>query len=106
MILVFYALKCEVTTNINRFWFDFQQLHEEFSAEGNFLILTEMATSHVQVLVEFTKKLPGISTALGKILLLQSLPAFQLPFGDCCVYFEDYIKMLPPLTHMNSSDTG
>ncbi|XP_067998838.1 bile acid receptor isoform X4 [Melanerpes formicivorus] len=36
-------------------------LQEEFSAEGNFLILTEMATSHVQVLVEFTKKLPGIS---------------------------------------------
>ncbi|XP_033370418.1 bile acid receptor isoform X4 [Parus major] len=36
-------------------------LNEEFSAEGNFLILTEMATSHVQVLVEFTKKLPGIS---------------------------------------------
>ncbi|XP_030816237.1 bile acid receptor isoform X3 [Camarhynchus parvulus] len=34
-------------------------LNEEFSAEGNFLILTEMATSHVQVLVEFTKKLPG-----------------------------------------------
>ncbi|KAM6137808.1 bile acid receptor isoform 2-T2 [Pterocles gutturalis] len=37
-------------------------LHEEFSAEGNFLILTEMATSHVQVLVEFTKKLPGFQT--------------------------------------------
>ncbi|KAM8982083.1 bile acid receptor isoform 4-T4 [Sarcophilus harrisii] len=36
-------------------------LKEEFSAEENFLILTEMATSHVQVLVEFTKKLPGIS---------------------------------------------
>ncbi|KAI4587833.1 hypothetical protein MJG53_020511 [Ovis ammon polii x Ovis aries] len=35
-------------------------LKEEFSAEENFLILTEMATSHVQVLVEFTKKLPGI----------------------------------------------
>ncbi|XP_035756956.1 bile acid receptor isoform X3 [Egretta garzetta] len=37
-------------------------LHEEFSAEGNFLILTELATSHVQVLVEFTKKLPGFQT--------------------------------------------
>ncbi|KAH0616780.1 hypothetical protein JD844_028167 [Phrynosoma platyrhinos] len=36
-------------------------LQEEFSAEENFLILTEMATSHVQVLVEFTKRLPGIS---------------------------------------------
>ncbi|XP_007503335.1 bile acid receptor isoform X2 [Monodelphis domestica] len=37
-------------------------LKEEFSAEENFLILTEMATSHVQVLVEFTKKLPGFQT--------------------------------------------
>uniref|UniRef100_A0A8C8T053 Nuclear receptor subfamily 1 group H member 4 n=1 Tax=Pelusios castaneus TaxID=367368 RepID=A0A8C8T053_9SAUR len=37
-------------------------LQEEFSAEDNFLILTEMATSHVQVLVEFTKKLPGFQT--------------------------------------------
>uniref|UniRef100_A0A8D0M674 Bile acid receptor n=1 Tax=Sus scrofa TaxID=9823 RepID=A0A8D0M674_PIG len=38
------------------------RLKEEFSAEENFLILTEMATSHVQVLVEFTKKLPGFQT--------------------------------------------
>ncbi|XP_048357277.1 bile acid receptor [Sphaerodactylus townsendi] len=37
-------------------------LQEEFSAEENFLILTEMATSHVQVLVEFTKRLPGFQT--------------------------------------------
>ncbi|XP_053107326.1 bile acid receptor isoform X1 [Hemicordylus capensis] len=37
-------------------------LREEFSAEENFLILTEMATSHVQVLVEFTKRLPGFQT--------------------------------------------
>ncbi|XP_025257924.1 bile acid receptor isoform X5 [Theropithecus gelada] len=37
-------------------------LKEEFSAEENFLILTEMATNHVQVLVEFTKKLPGFQT--------------------------------------------
>ncbi|KAM5251161.1 bile acid receptor isoform 3-T5 [Hipposideros larvatus] len=37
-------------------------LKEEFSAEENFLILTEMATSHVQILVEFTKKLPGFQT--------------------------------------------
>ncbi|XP_035314942.1 bile acid receptor [Cricetulus griseus] len=37
-------------------------LKEEFSAEENFLILTEMATSHVQVLVEFTKKLSGFQT--------------------------------------------
>lgn len=63
-----------------------------------------MATSHVQVLVEFTKKLPGISSVLGKILFLHSLHAFQFPFGDCCVYFEDYIKMPPPLTYMHSSD--
>lgn len=65
-----------------------------------------MATSHVQVLVEFTKKLPGTSSVLGQTLLLQSLHAFQLPFGDCCVSFEDYIKMPPPLTHMHSSDTA
>uniref|UniRef100_A0A8D2B7C6 Ecdysone receptor n=1 Tax=Sciurus vulgaris TaxID=55149 RepID=A0A8D2B7C6_SCIVU len=37
-------------------------LKEEFSAEENFLILTEMATTHVQILVEFTKKLPGFQT--------------------------------------------
>ncbi|XP_004700420.1 bile acid receptor isoform X2 [Echinops telfairi] len=37
-------------------------LKEEFSAEENFLILTEMATSHVQILVEFTKRLPGFQT--------------------------------------------
>nr|XP_014341237.1 PREDICTED: bile acid receptor isoform X2 [Latimeria chalumnae] len=37
-------------------------LQEQCSAEENFLLLTEMATSHVQVLVEFTKKLPGFQT--------------------------------------------
>ncbi|KAM9229925.1 bile acid receptor isoform 2-T4 [Dugong dugon] len=37
-------------------------LKEEFSAEENFLILTEMATTHVQTLVEFTKRLPGFQT--------------------------------------------
>ncbi|XP_029419205.1 bile acid receptor isoform X5 [Nannospalax galili] len=39
-----------------------KMLKEEFNAEENFLILTEMATSHVQILVEFTKKLPGFQT--------------------------------------------
>ncbi|XP_042191555.1 bile acid receptor isoform X3 [Callorhinchus milii] len=34
-------------------------LQERCNAEENFLLLTETATSHVQVLVEFTKKLPG-----------------------------------------------
>ncbi|KAK0152314.1 Bile acid receptor [Merluccius polli] len=34
-------------------------LQEQFNAEENFLLLTEMATSHVQVLVEFTKNIPG-----------------------------------------------
>ncbi|XP_043943722.1 bile acid receptor [Protopterus annectens] len=34
-------------------------LREQSSAEENFLLLTEMATTHVQVIVEFTKKLPG-----------------------------------------------
>lgn len=36
------------------------QLQEQYSAEENFLLLTEMATSQVQVLVEFTKNIPGI----------------------------------------------
>ncbi|XP_024607094.1 bile acid receptor isoform X4 [Neophocaena asiaeorientalis asiaeorientalis] len=50
---------------INRIFFIILWIHtlkEEFSAEENFLILTEMATSHVQILVEFTKKLPGFQT--------------------------------------------
>ncbi|XP_067358610.1 bile acid receptor isoform X2 [Channa argus] len=34
-------------------------LQEQYSAEENFLLLTEMATSQVQVLVEFTKHIPG-----------------------------------------------
>ncbi|XP_041746601.1 bile acid receptor isoform X2 [Coregonus clupeaformis] len=36
-------------------------LQEQFNADENFLLLTEMATSHVQVLVEFTKNIPGFS---------------------------------------------
>lgn len=34
-------------------------LQEQYSADENFLLLTEMATSQVQVLVEFTKNIPG-----------------------------------------------
>uniref|UniRef100_A0A3P8SCL6 Nuclear receptor subfamily 1, group H, member 4 n=1 Tax=Amphiprion percula TaxID=161767 RepID=A0A3P8SCL6_AMPPE len=34
-------------------------LQEQYSVEENFLLLTEMATSQVQVLVEFTKSIPG-----------------------------------------------
>ncbi|XP_069760558.1 bile acid receptor isoform X2 [Narcine bancroftii] len=34
-------------------------LQQRCSPEENFLLLTETATSHVQLLVEFTKKLPG-----------------------------------------------
>ncbi|KAM9808358.1 bile acid receptor [Neosynchiropus ocellatus] len=34
-------------------------LQDEYSIEENFLLLTEMATSQVQVLVEFTKNIPG-----------------------------------------------
>ncbi|XP_061532679.1 bile acid receptor isoform X1 [Phycodurus eques] len=37
-------------------------LQEEYSAEENFLLLTEMATNQVQVLVEFTKNIPGFVT--------------------------------------------
>lgn len=36
------------------------QLQNQYSTEENFLLLTEMATSQVQVLVEFTKNIPGI----------------------------------------------
>lgn len=34
-------------------------LQEQYSAEENFLLLTEVATNQVQVLVEFTKNIPG-----------------------------------------------
>uniref|UniRef100_A0A8C6WH39 Nuclear receptor subfamily 1, group H, member 4 n=1 Tax=Neogobius melanostomus TaxID=47308 RepID=A0A8C6WH39_9GOBI len=34
-------------------------LHDQYSVEENFLLLTEMATNQVQVLVEFTKNIPG-----------------------------------------------
>lgn len=34
-------------------------LQDQYSAEENFLLLTEMATNQVQVLVEFTKNIPG-----------------------------------------------
>ncbi|KAG1937048.1 bile acid receptor [Pimephales promelas] len=37
-------------------------LQEQFNTEENFLLLTEMATSHVQVLVEFTKNIPGFQS--------------------------------------------
>ncbi|XP_031420134.1 bile acid receptor isoform X2 [Clupea harengus] len=37
-------------------------LQEQFNAEENFQLLTEMATSHVQVLVEFTKNIPGFQS--------------------------------------------
>lgn len=37
----------------------FLQLQEQFSTEENFLLLTEMATCQIQVLVEFTKNIPG-----------------------------------------------
>uniref|UniRef100_A0A3B3YWP7 Nuclear receptor subfamily 1, group H, member 4 n=1 Tax=Poecilia mexicana TaxID=48701 RepID=A0A3B3YWP7_9TELE len=35
------------------------KLQEQYSTEENFLLLTEIATSQVQVLVEFTKNIPG-----------------------------------------------
>lgn len=37
------------------------KLQEQYSADENFLLLTEVATSQVQVLVEFTKSIPGNS---------------------------------------------
>ncbi|KAE8615054.1 hypothetical protein XENTR_v10008394 [Xenopus tropicalis] len=37
-------------------------LQEDMGSDDNFVFLTEMATRHVQILVEFTKKLPGFQT--------------------------------------------
>ncbi|KAL2093448.1 hypothetical protein ACEWY4_010760 [Coilia grayii] len=37
-------------------------LQEQYNVEENFQLLTEMATSHVQVLVEFTKNIPGFQS--------------------------------------------
>ncbi|OCT87623.1 hypothetical protein XELAEV_18021320mg [Xenopus laevis] len=37
-------------------------LQEDVGSDDNFVFLTEMATRHVQILVEFTKKLPGFQT--------------------------------------------
>lgn len=71
-------------------WFDFQQLHEEFSAEGNFLILTEMATSHVQVLVEFTKKLPGRSS-VGTHFVTAKFTCFSVAIWQLlCIFWRLY----------------
>lgn len=44
------------------------QLQEQYSAEENFLLLTEMATSQVQVLVEFTKNIPGIVSWFANLI--------------------------------------
>ncbi|XP_060798036.1 bile acid receptor-like [Neoarius graeffei] len=71
-------------------------LQEQFSTEENFLLLTEMATSHVKVLVEFTKNIPGFQAldhedqiALLKgsaveAMFLRSAQAFtkKLPHGN------------------------
>ncbi|XP_041113284.1 bile acid receptor-like isoform X2 [Polyodon spathula] len=48
-----YRIPLDMTKNL---------LQEQFSADENFILLTEMATSHVQVLVEFTKRLPGFQS--------------------------------------------
>lgn len=54
-------LKCfGGSTNCNWGWILISQLQDKYSTEENFLLLTEMATSQVQVLVEFTKNIPGI----------------------------------------------
>ncbi|KAM4747960.1 bile acid receptor [Rhinophrynus dorsalis] len=37
-------------------------LQDDIESEDNFVFLTEMATTHVQILVEFTKKIPGFQT--------------------------------------------
>ncbi|KAG8439461.1 hypothetical protein GDO86_005611 [Hymenochirus boettgeri] len=38
------------------------KLIEKMDTEDNFVFLTDMATTHVQIIVEFTKKLPGFQT--------------------------------------------
>lgn len=38
------------------------KLVDNLSSDDNFVFLTTMATSHVQILVEFTKKIPGFQT--------------------------------------------
>ncbi|XP_018412139.1 PREDICTED: bile acid receptor isoform X2 [Nanorana parkeri] len=38
------------------------KLVDNLSTDDNFVFLTTMATSHVQILVEFTKKIPGFQT--------------------------------------------
>lgn len=42
------------------------QLQDQYSTDENFLLLTEMATSQVQVLVEFTKNIPGVRSKKNK----------------------------------------
>ncbi|XP_051952731.1 bile acid receptor isoform X2 [Xyrauchen texanus] len=80
-------------------------LQEHFNEEENFLLLTEMATSHVQVLVEFTKTIPGFQSldhedqiALLKgsaveAMFLRSAQVFtkKLPYGRTEV-LEDRIR--------------
>ncbi|XP_056622498.1 bile acid receptor isoform X1 [Triplophysa dalaica] len=80
-------------------------LQEQFSPEENFLLLTEMATSQVQVLVEFTKNIPGFQSldhedqiALLKgsaveAMFLRSAQVFtkKLPYGHTEV-LEDRIR--------------
>ena len=51
------------------------QLQDQYSAEENFLLLTEMATSQVQVLVEFTKNIPGTPSCLVRLKELPTLLA-------------------------------
>ena len=45
----------------------FMQLQETASPEESFLRLSETAVVHVQVLVDFTKRLPGKFLLLGNV---------------------------------------
>lgn len=55
------------------------QLQEQFNAEENFLLLTEMATSHVQVLVEFTKNIPGTVFSNSTTIPQKLFPCCKVP---------------------------
>ncbi|CAG5958196.1 unnamed protein product [Menidia menidia] len=77
-------------------------LQEQYSKEENFLLLTEIATSQVQVLVEFTKNIPGflsldhedqialLKGSAVEAMFLRSAQIFsrKMPFGNTNVLEE------------------
>lgn len=64
----------------------FMQLQETSSPEESFLRLSETAVVHVQVLVDFTKRLPGKFPPLGKVSVVFWWGFFGGVFG--CLFFK------------------